>query len=46
MSKIYYNGQYYLVIDETDAHYVCIKPGANDLEYYLMSKQAVAELCG
>ena len=40
MSKIFYNGQYYLVIDETDEHYICIKDGGEGSGYYLMSKAA------
>lgn len=43
MERIYYNGQYYTVIDETDGHYICIKDGATDPGYYLLSKQAAAE---
>ena len=42
MSKIYYNGQYYQVIDETDAHYICIRQDGDG--YYLLSKAAAAAL--
>ena len=40
MSKIFYNGQSYIVIDETDAHYICIEEGGDESGYFLMAKAA------
>lgn len=44
MNKIYHEGQCYLIIDKTDAHYICVKDEGND-GYYLLSKKTAAEKC-
>lgn len=45
MSRIYYRGHIYLVVDETDEHYICIRE-ENVNGYYIMRKETAGEVCG